>query len=236
VSRLLRALEKVGLVEVEPQAGSAVPGALRDAVPLDRLAAAAPEPAAVPEPVAEPTVAVASGPIVEQRQFDAIYAEGQVAASPFPAEKLLRILDGLAALDPPARKAAVLALDAADEAWTLDDALLDAERKVRALDLAKRALENQARSELEHARAAIEEREQRQQEAVARIRQQIADLEGLLEREVARATEEKSALQEAARAAKDACQRESARYDAEAARLKRLAEIFAPAPAPGARA
>ena len=56
--------------------------------------------------------------------------------------------------------------------------------------------------------------------------------EALLEREVARATEEKAAMQEGARQAKDACERESARCDAEAARLRRVSDIFSPAAAP----
>lgn len=223
MSRFLRALEKVGLVETEAR-----DRASEEAPPADAPTADVPE-ASLPEPAPAP---VPAGPIQEQRPFEAIYAEAQVAPGPFPAEKLLKILEGLAALEPAARKAAVLALDAADDSWHLDDALLDAERKLKALDHAKRQVEGQARSELERARSEIEAREQRQQEAVARIRQQIAELEALLEREVARASEEKAALQEAARGAKDACARELARCDGEAARLRRLAEIFAPAAAP----
>jgi hypothetical protein len=221
VSRFLRALEKVGLVESE----SHERGAASAGEPAPAEAAAA-EPVPEPMPEAAP-VPVAEGPIREQRPFDDIYAEAQVAPGPFPAEKLLKILEGLAALDPASRKAAVLALDAADDSWQLDDALLDAERKLKALDGAKRQVEAQARAELERARTEIEAREQRQQDAVARIRQQIAELEALLEREVARATEEKAALNETARLAKDACSRELARCDAEAARLRRVAEVFA---------
>ena len=223
MSRFLRALEKVGLVEVEQRAEE--PAYIEPAgdVPPPDPAPAAVEPAVPPPP---------SGPIQEQRPFDDIYAAGSVAASPFPAEKLLKILEGLAALEPAARRAAVTALDAADDAWTVDDALLDAERKIKALDQARRQVEEQARAALEEARLAVEAREQKQQEAVTRIRQQIADLEGLLEREVTRATEEKAALHDAARGAKDACTRECTRLDAEAHRLRRLAEVFAPA-APG---
>jgi hypothetical protein len=223
----LRALEKVGLVESEGAAAAAsdadesLPGAMPAAEPAE------PEPVRAPLPTPE-------GPIREQRPFEEIYAEASLAPAPFAAEKLLKILDGLAALEPSARKAAVLALDAADDAWQLDDALLDAERKIRALDGAKRQIEQQARAELERARGEIQAREARQEEAVARIRQQIADLEALLEREVTRATEEKAALQESARQAKDACERESARCDTEGARLRRLSDIFSPAATPRA--
>ncbi len=224
----MRALQKAGLVELD-----------ENAQPIATDAPAEPEPTPqvvmdhAPEPVAAepaPVTAVPEGPIAEQRPFEAIYGEQSVPPSAFTAEKLLKILDGLAALDPTARIAAVRALDAADDAWTVDDALLDAERKTRALGQARSQLEAQARAALEKARNDIAERDQRQQDAVGGIRKQIADLEALLEREVARATEEKSAFENAARATKEACLREVARLDAEADRLKRLAATFGTAP------
>jgi hypothetical protein len=125
-----------------------------------------------------------------------------------------------------------MALDAADDGWTIDDALLDAERKARALAAARGGLEAQARQALEQARQDIATREQRQQDAVTKVRAQIAELEALLEREVTRATQEKAALDAEARATKDACVREAARLDAEAQRLRRVAEMFG-APASG---
>lgn len=225
----MRALQKAGLVELDENAEPA---------PVEAPAEPEPTPQVVMdhavEPVAaapSPAVAVPDGPIAEQRPFEEIYAEQSVAAASFSAEKLLKILDGLAALDPPARIAAVRALDAADDAWTVDDALLDAERKTRALGNARAQLEQQARAALEQARRDVTERDQRQQEAVGRIRSQIADLEALLEREVTRATEEKTAFENGARATKEACLREVARLDAEADRLKRLAATFGAAPA-----
>lgn len=225
----MRALQKAGLVELDENA---------EPVPVEAPAAAEPVPQVVmdhaPEPVAAASssaVPVPGGPIAEQRPFEDIYAEQSVPASSFTAEKLLKILDGLAALDPGARIAAVRALDAADDAWTVDDALLDAERKTRALAGARVQLEQQARASLEQARRDIAERDQRQQDAVGGIRKQIADLEALLEREVARATEEKAAFENTARATKEACLREVARLDAEADRLKRLAATFGAAPA-----
>ncbi len=220
----MRVLEKAGLVEIDESR-------VEDTPPPEPQMLA-PEPVAEPEPVAPAAAIDPSAPamgVQEQRAFESIYAELGVPASPFSAEKLLKILDGLGALEPVARKAAVLALDAADDAWTIDDALLDAQRKTKALGAAKTQLEDQARAALAHAKAQVEEREQRQQDAVTRIRQQIGELEALLQREVARATEEKAALTEAARAAKDACLRETARLDAEAARLNRIADIFAAA-------
>jgi hypothetical protein len=215
VSKFLRALQKVGLVEGNDEAES-MPEPVMETAPES----------VAPEPPAAPALPVPTGPVVEQRPFEAIYAEQSVAASPFPAEKLLKILDGLAALEPTSRKAAVLALDAADDSWTIDDSLLDAERKVRALAAARGQLEAQARQALEQARDDIAARETRQQDAVTKVRAQIAELEALLEREVTRATEEKAALESAARSTKEACVREAARLDTEALRLKRVAEMF----------
>ncbi|MEO8670722.1 MAG: hypothetical protein ABI411_05355 [Tahibacter sp.] len=224
MSKFLRALQKVGLVEVND-----------GEVSIPETVAAEPvveTPAAPPEP--EPAAPLPTGDVVEQRPYDAIYAEQSVPTSPFSAEKLLKILDGLAALEPASRKAAVLALDAADDAWTIDDALLDAERKIRALATARGQLEAHARGALEQARKDVTERDQRQQDAVTRVRSQIAELEALLEREVTRATEEKSALENTARATKDACVREATRLDAEALRLKKIAEMFGHSPGPSA--
>lgn len=231
LSRFMRALQKAGLVEADD--GDEIAEANADVITVEPRAILGSEPEVAPPPAEEPPPAAAGpvGDIVEQRPFEQIYAEQSVPASAFPAEKLAKILDGLAALDPAARIAAVRALDAADDAWTIDDALLDAERKNRALAASRNQLEQQARAALEQARRDIAERDQRQQDAVGRIRSQIADLEALLEREVTRATEEKGALENAARATKEACLREVARLDAESERLRRLAATFGGAPA-----
>lgn len=227
MGKLLRVLEKVGLVESESAPPAAAEAIVEPIMASDAAAVPEPAPAGIP---AEPA-ALPSG----ERPFEQIYADQTLPSVPFSAEKLLRVLDGLAALDPGARKAAVQALDAADDAWAIDDVLLDAERKKRALEVARRELEQQARLALEAAREAIAAREARQQEATTRIRQQIADLEALLEREVTRATEEKASLAAEARTAKEACQREILRYDQEGMRLSRIASIFGDgAPAPSA--
>lgn len=264
MKRLLKALEKAGLVEVEddgaaqgaqqPSIPDRIPTSVPAAVPAPTHAAAiAPAAASAASGVSRPgstdasdasasdvggfdpdgSVAPGARASFEQRPFEEIYAAADLPASPFPAERLLRVLDGLAALEPAARKTAVLALDAADDSWAVEDSLLDGERKVRILEAARSEIEARTREALEQARAMVEQREQRQQDAVARIRQQIADLEGLLEREVARAAQDKADIESAARARKDACTRESVRIDGEIARLKRIAEIFQPSPPVG---
>ncbi len=214
MSKLLRALERVGLVETDRAQAPETDAAVVETAPAEPVAAVEPEPSA---PIGE---------LVEQRPFDQLYADQSVPPVPFTADKLLRVLDGLAALDPVSRKAAVQALDAADDTWSIDDVMLDAERKAKALAAAKRDLEQHARAALQSAREAIEARDVRQQDAVTRIRQQITDLEALLAREVTRATEEKTQFDAQARATKDACQREITRIDLETTRLARIGAIF----------
>ena len=95
-------------------------------------------PSAQPAPVRSPA---GSGGIREDVPFDTYYAEGGVPPTAYGAEKLLRVLDGLRAMDPSTRKAAVLAMDAADDAWTIADVVLDAQRKSRSLERALAALD-----------------------------------------------------------------------------------------------
>ncbi len=231
--RLLKALERAGLVEMgnaaqSPEAGSGIgfEAATDPAADSPDLNSPSPSPASQPtEGAVDPTDAET---LVEQRPFPDIYGEHALPASPFPAERLLRVLDGLGALEPAARKTAVVALDAADDAWTVDDSLLDAERKLRVLETYRSQVEQQTRALLHEAKSAAEAREQRQHDTVARIRQQIADLEGLLEREVARASQDQAEISAAARASKEACARELARIDHEMTQLRRIAEIFGP--------
>ncbi len=219
MSKFLHVLQKAGLIEMD---AADRPADLEAEV----LASIPPsEPAA---PVAEAVLPEAESRIEESRSFEVLYAERGVPASPFPAEKLLRLLDGLRAMDPPVRKAAVLAMDAADEDWTIDDAALDAHRKIKALKDTQTLLTQQANSQAAHALEKLKAREQRQTESLAMIRQQIGDLEALMQREVEKAAAEKAALQAEVKSAQEASAREAARLDAEIARLQEVLDTFVP--------
>ncbi|HKY93602.1 MAG TPA: hypothetical protein VJM11_21290 [Nevskiaceae bacterium] len=220
MSKFLRVLQKAGLVEIDEATQMADTPADFVAPEPPPLAEAAPPP---PEILPE-----AESRIQESRAFEALYAERGVPPSPFPAEKLLKLLDGLRAMDPATRKTAVLAMDAADEAWTIDDAALDASRKIKALNDTKTLLAQQAASAAAHAQEKMKAREQRQGDAVAAIRKQIADLEALMQREVEKGAGEKAALEAQVRTAGEACQRECARIDTEIARLKEVLDTFVP--------
>ena len=96
--------------------------------------AAAPADAAPSPPPPPPELPPSDCEIDKERGFDAIFGAAGVAPVPFPAEKLLRLLDGLRAMDATTRKMAVLAMDAADDNWDVVDCVADAQRKIAALE------------------------------------------------------------------------------------------------------
>jgi hypothetical protein len=216
-SSLLKALKTIGLVQIsddEAAAAAAESGAQAEPAPeqTDR-----PQPAAAVE---------ARGEIAEQLPLEQIYAEGEVPPCPYPAEKLLKVLNGLRAMDANTRRAAVTAMDEADDSWAIEDVLLDVERKTKALQARKQMLLAQAQAAQAQASERVHERERQQQEAVVSVRQQIAELQALMEREVEKATADKAAAQAGGRAAQEACARETTRLDAEISRLQEIPDTF----------
>ena len=102
---MLNFLEKAGLVKSDPPA-EIRPEASDAAPPADVLPAATPS-------------AVVSGVL----DAEAVYTHAGVSPSVYPAERLLRLVDGLSAMDPATRLMAIQAMDAADESWSLADPL-----------------------------------------------------------------------------------------------------------------
>lgn len=190
--------------------------------------AAAPEVHEPPPPPPEPMPA-ASSEIQENVPLEAIYQQAGLPPSPFPAEKLLRLLDGLRAMDVDTRKAAVLAMDAADDSWSMADPIQDAQRKAAALAAYRQGLAEQLTSIEKLAGDRIADGKHILENAVAEIRAQIAQLEQLLEREIARSARDIAAIEAGQRAAREAVAREQQRLDQE---IERLAEIPASYDAP----
>ena len=220
----LKVLNKVGLVNLDE--GDLPVEPAEPAVHSNVVAEPVPPP---PTPEVLPAAACA---IEEQRSLEALYQEQGIPVSPFPAEKLLKLLDGLRAMDPPVRKAAIQAMDAADDAWTVDDAVLDAQRKMGALQHAQAYLAQQTASAQAHAQEELKQRDQQHAAAMEAVKRQITELEALREREVERATADRAAIAAKARAVEEASLRETARLDAEMVRLRQIIEIFASAPTP----
>jgi len=223
-SGFLKALKKVGLIDVDDPVDAAS-GAGDTAPPPAQ--ASAPPAAAVPASVET----LSATDIVESVPLEQIYADGEVPSCPYPAEKLLKVLAGLRAMDVGTRRAAIAAMDAADDSWRIEDVLLDAECKIKVLESRKKMLASQAQAADTEAAARVSERETQQQQALDNVRKQIADLQALMEREVAKATADKAAALAKAQAIRGAGTREMLRLNQEIDRLREISATFA-APAP----
>lgn len=248
MSRFLRALSKMGLVEIDddemPPPRDPEPDVdLDDDDLMALLGRDEPEPTgppAAPPPespapteileVARPASAGEAGqgdPTVrEGRPFADVYAAADIGDSPFPAEKMLRVLDGLAAMDPATRKAAVLAMDSADDAWTIDDPLLDADRKTRALQGAQADLSRTLQAAQGRAEADTRSQDEAQAAAVEQIKQSIAELEQEMARVIEEATTRRADIRQQLEATRGAVARETARFAAEVERLALLRRTF----------
>ena len=212
--------ERLGAAEAELPAAEAhaevATGVAR--VPETSLDRPPQPPASAP---AEPSAGDAEGlPLVD------IFAAADIPTSPYPAEKLLRLLDGLRAMDARTRQAAVLAMDAADDNWQIGDCVSDAELKISALDAYKQQLSEQLQSREQQSAEIANQIRLALDRSTAAIRQQIAELEQLLEREVTRAAQETTSVEAGLRAAREATARETRRMDTEIERLREIPAHF----------
>lgn len=188
------------------------------------------DPVVMAPPMPDATVMIkdsAPGQVTEDRPLEELFALAAVPPSPFPAEKLLRLLDGLRAMDMATRKAAVLAMDAADDNWTIADPVTDAQLKVSALEVYKTALTNQVGKAEENTSAGVEDIKANLERTSGEIRAQITELEQLLQREVAKASDDTTKLEAALRATRESAAREFRRMDKEIERLSEIPATFA---------
>ncbi|HSW06760.1 methyl-accepting chemotaxis protein [Aquabacterium sp.] len=158
---------------------------------------------AFPAADAAPPVEESTGMTLEQ-----VYTAAGVPPCAYPAERLLRLLDGLKAMDPALRHQTIQAIDAADDSWSIEDPQRDAAAKVAAIEAHAASIRiglNQAEQETQ---ALVSELTQRQDTAVAEIRRQIADLEGLLAREIARGAQQGAGLESALQTKRENANRE----------------------------
>jgi hypothetical protein len=162
----------------------------------DRSPSGAGDEVPVADPFSPPVSTEPVAPVEEQITLSLaeVYAAAGIPASAYPAEKLLRVLDGLGAMDQGTQKVAIAAMDAADDGWTIDDPIRDAQYKVEALA----AHVDRLRAGVEQAQAETMEQigmvKQNGETRVADIRKQIVDLEALMSREIARSVQEQADL------------------------------------------
>jgi hypothetical protein len=215
-------LERAGLVRQE---GDGVPAESQDTAPAPVAAvAAAAEPITIEFTSPAAPVGAAAMPLEE------VYAAAAVARSPYPAERLLRLLDGLKAMDDGTRRQAIQAMDAADDSWTMADPIRDATAKVAALEShasSMRASLAQMERETLDEMARVR---QKHDGAVADIKRQIADLEGLMAREIERGAQETAGMETALKAQVDATTRELGLLTRVVAEFRTLIAQFSPTP------
>jgi hypothetical protein len=180
---------------------------------LVRLDSAADEPAPAPTPPSPPppseeslprqTSAAATASAGTPLHLDDIYAQAGVPPSLYPAERLLRLIEGLSAMDEGTRRMAIQAMDTADESWTIDDPLEDARHKTQALALHAELLSLNLQALERDTQARVEAVGSRRDQVVGDIRRQISELDALLNRETARAAEEIATQQAQLHAARE---------------------------------
>jgi hypothetical protein len=113
--------------------------------------------------------------------IDQIFQEANVPESSFPIERLQKLIDGLRQLDPTTQKAAVLAMDAADDTWTIDGVLKDAQAKTDALHAYADRVAAKAAQIQQSVERDIAGMTSAKDSAIADIQAQIADLQRKLE-------------------------------------------------------
>lgn len=183
-----------------------------------------------PTPANSPTVLTSSGePVVGVNitlNVDRIYSDHGVGPSLYPAERLMRLIDGLSAMDEATRQMAINAMDAADESWTIDDPLNDAAAKIQALAAHSSSMA-QSLQQLElETQAQLDAVTSRQEKVVGDIRKQIAELEGLVARELSRSAQEITTLEASIKAARDQIARDLAEVAQVSQRLQSLSSQF----------
>lgn len=182
---MLNFLEKAGLVKSDP------PAEIR------------PEASDVAPPSVVPPAAVATTVGSGMLDAEAVYSQAGVPPSVYPAERLLRLVDGLSAMDSATRLMAIQAMDAADESWSLADAAAKTQALAahgQQLQANLQALEGETQTQL----AAVASR---QEQVVGDIRKQITELEALVARELSRAAQETAGHTAALSAATEQTQR-----------------------------
>jgi hypothetical protein len=166
--------------------------------------------------------------VEEGLTFADIYGRQGVAEAQFPVERLLKLVDGLRALDPTTRRAAITAMDVADETWSMDDVLADADAKMAALRGHQRQMQGAADGVVQANRERVAALESSRDGRLTELRQQIAALEAQIQDAVGSTAADVAKLQSESESNKAALLRETQRIDAHILNLEELVAQFRP--------
>lgn len=236
LKRILEAARLIESADAPPPAPADdgdIDAIIRRAAAAESRGARAPEqaPAAAQAQAveAEPAATALAG-VEEGLAFPDIYARQGLAEAAFPVERLQKLVDGLRTLDPTTRRAAITAMDVADETWSMDQVLADADAKIDALRGHQRHLQAGADALVQHNRERIAELESARDTRVAELRRQIAALEAQVQDAIGAAAADVARLQSESESNKAALQRETQRLDTQVVGLQDLvAQFRAPA-------
>ena len=167
--------------------------------------------------------------VEEGLTFADIYARQRVAEASFPVERLLKLVEGLRALDPTTRRAAIMAMDVADETWSMEQVLADADAKMAALREHQRQMQGAANGVVQANRERVAALESSRDGRLAELRQQISALEAQLQDVIGTTAADVAKLQSESESNKAALLRETQRIDAHVLNLQELAAQFRPA-------
>ncbi len=230
MASLKKILEAARLIESsEPRPMPAEPaGEDSDIDAIIRRAAEAESRATAPPPMpaAGAVDAPASPGVEEGLDFARIYARQGLVDAAFPVERLIKLVDGLKSLDPTTRRAAITAMDVADETWSMEQVLADADAKIAALRGHQRHLQGNADALVQANQARIAELEGSRDTRLADLRQQIASLEAQIQEAVGATAADIARLQSESESNKAALARETQRLDAQVLSLEELAAQF----------
>lgn len=197
---------------------------IRRAAQAEAAISTAPPP--LPGDAAPAAPAVAG--IEEGLSFADIYARQGLTEAQFPVERLLKLVDGLRALDPATRRAAITAMDVADETWSMEQVLADADAKVAALRGHQRQMQGTADAVVQSNRERIAALESSRDGRVTELRQQIAALEAQIQDAIGTTAADVAKLQSESESNKAALLRETQRIDAHILNLDELVAQFRP--------
>lgn len=167
--------------------------------------------------------------VEEGLSFVDIYARQNVAEASFPVERLLKLVEGLRTLDPTTRRAAIMAMDVADETWSMEHVLADADAKMAALRGHQRQMQGAADGVVQANRERVAALESSRDARLAELRQQISALEAQIQDAIGSTAADVAKLQSESESNKAALLRETQRIDAHILNLQELAAQFRPA-------
>ncbi|MEC7986524.1 MAG: hypothetical protein VX278_15265 [Myxococcota bacterium] len=129
------------------------------------------------------------------REAGVIYTDAAIPESPYPIERMIKLLDGLKAMPKDMRIRAIEAMDQADDSWTIEDSILDGQRKKSALKAEESRIHNLLRQREEERNQESIAQDQYIEQVTTEIRTQIDELEAMLAEELREAASKKATIE-----------------------------------------